>query len=118
MSRRIDRSSPTRPNMEMGSSIRRVIDLTWFIMCNIAYKQLAHACEPSYFMQGEQKMAPGQRWQGVVSHGAVSIVALWNRPFDTATEPGGSMGPHNGYPAEKTGLASGAQEGSLNVLDS
>nr|CRH06706.1 protein of unknown function [Candidatus Magnetococcus massalia] len=29
-------------------------------------------------MQGGRKGVPGQRWQGAVSNGAVSIVVLWN----------------------------------------
>nr|CRH04890.1 Protein of unknown function [Candidatus Magnetococcus massalia] len=28
-------------------------------------------------MKGGRKVVPGQRWQGVVSNGAVSIVVLW-----------------------------------------
>nr|CRH05745.1 protein of unknown function [Candidatus Magnetococcus massalia] len=29
-------------------------------------------------MKGSRKGGPGQRWQGAVSNGAVSIVVLWN----------------------------------------
>nr|CRH05561.1 protein of unknown function [Candidatus Magnetococcus massalia] len=29
-------------------------------------------------MKGDRKVVPGQRWQGAVSNGAVSIVVLWN----------------------------------------
>nr|CRH05829.1 protein of unknown function [Candidatus Magnetococcus massalia] len=33
---------------------------------------------PGYFVKGGRKVVPGQRWQGAVSNGAVSIVVLWD----------------------------------------
>nr|CRH05769.1 protein of unknown function [Candidatus Magnetococcus massalia] len=39
---------------------------------------MKYSGEPGYFMQDGRKVVPGQRWQGVVPNGAVSIVVLWD----------------------------------------